>query len=144
MEELSKESCSLVSYTLFNSIIGLTFIVNLLLSIISSKIIGTSKWLKVYLCVNKYTIGIISHPSLITSHIAPGNLELWHLDFPKLAKLVMSVVQIDWICRVCSPIDSEHFLCYEGTMVMLTWLLKNSSRTQWVGKSCAQRWCHYI
>jgi len=22
--------------------------------------------------------------------------------------------------------------------------LKNSSRTQWVEKSCAQRWCHYI
>jgi len=37
--------------------------------------------------------------------------------------------------------STEHFfvfLFYEGTMIMLTWLLKNSSSTQWVGKSCSQ------
>jgi len=49
-------------------------------------------------------------------------------------------------CLMWNWCSTEHFfvfLFYKGTMIMLTWLLKNSSSTQWVGKSCSQKCCHY-
>ena len=40
------------------------------------------------------------------------------------------------LSNICQFLQGNH-------RVMLTWLLNNSSRTQWVGKSCSQKCCGY-
>jgi len=102
-------------------------------------------------------ISIISRPAKSPRHswimaLDLSKIKVYILGFwSSLFNEIYVFARHIWYCYIWELLDVKLmfygtffvFLSYKGTMIMLTWLLKNSSSTQWVEKSCSPKCCHY-